>query len=373
VASDGLPDELAGALEEAGSLRFDRFVELALYGPSSGFFATSGRAGRRGGDFITSPEVGPLFGAVLARRLDRLWDDLGRPDPFTVVEAGAGRGALALAVRAAAPRCLPTLCWHLVERSASLRAAQHEHLPIGEPWPGPGGGPVFASSASLAEVARAGQPAPAAVVANELLDNLPSRLMARGARGWSEVHVRRGPGPGGGGAALVEELVDAPAGVAAELARLAPHAAAGVRAPWQERAAAWVRDARDLLSAGLVLAFDYTDTTASMAARPQAEWLRTYRSHGRGGHHLEAPGTQDITVEVALDQLPPPSAAATQAEWLRGAGIEDLVDAARRRWAERAGIGDLEAVRARSVPLEAEALCDPAGLGAFTALEWHVG
>ena len=310
---------------------------------------------------------------MVARRLDRLWDDLGRPDPFTVVEAGAGRGALAVAVRAAAPRCLPALRWHLVERSASLRAAQHEHLPIDVPWSGPGGGPAFAASASLADVARAGDPAPGAVVANELLDNLPFRLMDRDARGWSEVHVRRGPGPDGGAAALAEELVAAPAAVVAELGRLAPRAAVGARVPWQERAAAWVRDARDLLSSGLVLAFDYTDTTASMAARPQAEWLRTYRSHGRGGHHLEAPGTQDITVEVALDQLPAPSAAVTQAEWLRGAGIEDLVDGARRRWAERAGIGDLEAVRARSVLLEAEALCDPTGLGAFPRWSGAVG
>ena len=110
-----------------------------------------------------------------------------------------------------------------------------------------------------------------------------------------------------------------------------------------------------------------------IASRPVVEWLRTYRSHGRGGHHLEAPGIQDITVEVALDQLPAPSAAVAQAEWLREAGIEDLVEGARRLWAERAGIGDLEAVRAASVPLEAEALCDPTGLGAFTAVEWHVG
>ena len=76
-------------------------MELALYDPERGFYATGGRAGRRG-DFLTSPEVGPLFGAVLARALDGWWDELGRPDPFVVVEAGAGPGTLARTVLPAA-------------------------------------------------------------------------------------------------------------------------------------------------------------------------------------------------------------------------------------------------------------------------------
>ncbi|MEL6982425.1 MAG: hypothetical protein AAFO29_08375, partial [Actinomycetota bacterium] len=48
--------------------RFDRYVERCLYGPD-GFYATSGIAGRRRGDFLTSPEVGPLFGAIVTRAL----------------------------------------------------------------------------------------------------------------------------------------------------------------------------------------------------------------------------------------------------------------------------------------------------------------
>ena len=59
-------DELEAAIIAAGgAIRFDEFMRIALYG-SHGFYTTGGQAGRRG-DFITSPEVGPLFGAVLAR------------------------------------------------------------------------------------------------------------------------------------------------------------------------------------------------------------------------------------------------------------------------------------------------------------------
>ncbi|MGH9180018.1 MAG: SAM-dependent methyltransferase, partial [Acidimicrobiales bacterium] len=112
-------------------MTFAEFLELALYDASGGFFA-EGEAGRRG-DFLTSPEVGPLFGAVVARALDRWWSELGRPDPFVVVEAGAGAGTLARDVVAAAGACGPALRYVLVERSEPLRARQAERLPLDPP------------------------------------------------------------------------------------------------------------------------------------------------------------------------------------------------------------------------------------------------
>jgi SAM-dependent MidA family methyltransferase len=107
-----------------------------------------------------------------------------------------------------------------------------------------------------------------------------------------------------------------------------------------------------------------------MAERPWTEWLRTYSGHQRGGHPLDDLGRQDITCDVAVDQLPPLTSNTAQADWLRAHGIEELVDEGRRVWKERAGVGDLEAVRARSRVSEAEALTDPTGLGAFRVLEW---
>ena len=111
-----------------------------------------------------------------------------------------------------------------------------------------------------------------------------------------------------------------------------------------------------------------------MAARPQEEWLRTYRGHRRGVSPLADLGTQDITCEVAVDQLAlvrEPDLHTTQAEWLRAHGVEGLVEDARRTWRERAHIGDLAAVAARSRVTEADALLDPAGLGGFAVLEWR--
>ncbi len=97
-------DALVGHIDQNGPIGFDEYVAQALYAPGLGFYAGGGGAGRRH-DFLTSPEVGPLFGAVLARALDSWWDGFGRPDPLVVVEAGAGPGTLARSILAAAPRC----------------------------------------------------------------------------------------------------------------------------------------------------------------------------------------------------------------------------------------------------------------------------
>jgi hypothetical protein len=78
----------------------------------------------------------------------------------------------------------------------------------------------------------------------------------------------------------------------------------------------------------------------------------------------------DLTVDVAFDQLPEAASISTQADVLRAWGIDELVEAGRRTWRERAHLGDLRAIRGRSRVGEAEALLDPAGLGAFLVAEW---
>ena len=114
-------DQITAAIHAAGgAIPFSEFMHLALYG-EYGFYSQSGRAGRRG-DFITSPEIGPLFGALIARALDAWWHELGEPTEFTFVDAGAGPGTLARSVFAAEPECLDALRYVAVEVSASQRA-----------------------------------------------------------------------------------------------------------------------------------------------------------------------------------------------------------------------------------------------------------
>jgi SAM-dependent MidA family methyltransferase len=333
-------DDVAEAIAASGPLRFDEFLRLALYGPN-GFYQSGGSAGRRG-DFLTSPEVGPLFGVVLTRALDRWWHDLGRPDPFTVVEAGAGPGTLARAVTTAPSECAGALRYVAVELSAEQRSRHPEQVE---------------SRADLPD-----RPFTGVVFANELLDNLPFRLLVFDGA-WREAFVDLGR-DGRPVEVLGPAIDDRPAWLPAH----APH---GARVPWQEQAGDWVRAARGLLTAGRVVAIDYvTARTAFLAAMPWREWLRTYAGQERGGHYLREAGRQDITAQVALDQLPEPTAVSTQAQFLLRWGIDDLVEEGRAAWTATAGAPTLDSLRMRSRIREAEALLDPAGLGGFHVLEW---
>jgi SAM-dependent MidA family methyltransferase len=383
--STPLDHEVAARIRRHGPIGFDQVVELALYDPDHGFYGSGlGSAGRRA-DFLTSPEVGPLFGAVLARALDSWWVELGRPDPFTVVEAAAGSGTLARSVLFAEPQCAPALTYVLVERSDALRRRQSEHLPIvdaslafppaDDERPGAradaaGRGPRVVSLPDLPAVAVTG-----VVLANELLDNLPFRLLELGPDGWLEVRVGSTGALDDRDPELGEVLVRAGDADAALAGRLAPKARQGDRVPVQSAASAWVDAALGVLDRGRLLVIDYASATPDLASRPFEQWVRTYREHERGGPALSALGTQDITCEVDEAQLVlghPPSASSDQATFLGRYGIHELVDEGRRVWNERAHLGDLIALRARSRVGEAEALTDSSGLGAFRVLEWSV-
>ncbi|MDQ6797914.1 MAG: SAM-dependent methyltransferase [Actinomycetota bacterium] len=383
-----------------GPLPFEEVIDLALYHPAHGFYGRGQGAGRQR-DFLTSPEVGPLFGAVIARALDTWWAAIGEPDPFVVVEAGAGIGTLAAAVVAAGPRCAPVLRYLLVERSEGLRRqlARGLHLEPASLVLGPASDdetdPVPGHAVAVrgrprdwlmgGSATRAGRPRLASlpelpvgpfdgvVIANELLDNLAFGLLQRsaqstpGERRWDEVRVDEG---------LREVLVPAAPDLADEADRWAPGATEGARIPLQRAAAAWLRAALTCLRRGRVVVVDYADTTPGMARRPWTEWARTYRAHGRGAGPLADLGDQDVTCDVALDQLAgvrQPIVDRSQADFLVAHGIDALVTEARQTWHGRAAIGDLAALTARSRVTEAAALTDPTGLGAFRVLEWQVG
>ena len=207
------------------------------------------------------------------------------------------------------------------------------------------------------------------VLANELLDNLPFRILHRGERRWQEVRV----GIDGEEVRLAEVLVPAEDDQVRAVGALAPDAPAGARVPVQARRDAGCARAapRGARRPGRVLRL--RGAHRRPGGPPVDGWLRTYAGHDRGGPLLDRLGQQDITTEVCVDQLArvrAPAGEVRQADWLAEHGIDELVDEGRRVWSDRAAVADLEALRARSRVSEAEALLDPTGLGAFRVLEW---
>lgn len=337
-----MTEEIRAAIAADGPIPFERFMDLALYG-ANGFYTgpAGGSAGRRG-DFITSPEVGPLFGAVLARWIDAEWSRLGQPDEFTVIDVGAGPGTLARSVGAAAPQCVEALRYVAVEVSPR----QREHHPD---W-----------VASMAQVP--GGPIVGVVVMNELLDNRPFRLAVFD-DGWREAYV------GLSAHGTFEEILSAPFDPVPDV--LPPNARIGARAPLVDSARSMIESLVGIVERGSVLAVDYgVPLTAELAVRPWRDWLRTYRGNDRGTHYLTEVGRQDITIDVPFDQLPEPDTVRSQTQFLQLHGITELVEQGRRVWAEQAARPGLEAMKMRSRISESEALLDPRGLGSFLVATW---
>lgn len=340
-AADNVRAEISA---QGGAIPFHRFMELALYG-DGGFYATHGSAGRRG-DFITSPEVGPLFGAVIARALDAWWREFGEPHDFTVVEVGAGPGTLARSILDAQPRCLESGRYVAVEVSDAQRSRHPEGVESTDRMPD---GPFVG-----------------VVIANELLDNVPFDLCVYD-NGWREAWV----------AASGDQFVEVLRPLTRSIPFLPAVATHGARVPVQTAASTWLHDALDRLSLGRVLLFDYcTTSTAVAAASPWREWLRTYVGHERGAHYLKNVGAQDITVQVMIDQLAEvaePESVRTQSQFLQLWGIDELVEEGRSAWERAASRPDLAAMKMRSRISEAAALLDAGGLGSFSALTYRIG
>ena len=200
------------------------------------------------------------------------------------------------------------------------------------------------------------------ILANELLDNLPFRLFVFDGL-WMEAFVSQASG------GQFVEVLRKPDVVPPCLPQTAP---LGSRAPIQDAAASWVRDCLSKIDHGRLLLFDYCSaSTSEIALTPWREWLRTYRGQGRGTHYLTEPGSQDITTQVTLDQLPAGFSTATQAEFLQHWGIDDLIHEGATYWENMKHAPDVVAMKMRSRSTESRAITEGIGLGGLTCLEWN--
>lgn len=309
----------------------------------------------------------------MAHRIDAIWEEWERPDPFFIVEAGAGRGRLAQSILNSGPRCADALRYVLVERSAELREQMNDRLVLDPPMSvlahdgddlvSPGPGPRSIAIDTLPR----GLPN-AVVLANELVDNLVFDIEEEAEGEWHEVLVGKEGGE-------FVEVRTAPSGNSSEVPRPDPRRRPSVIG-WKR----WMVDMQAVAPTLSLLLFDYGGTLAEIVERSPG-WLRTYRAQREGSAYFRLPGSQDVTTDVPFDRLVhdleqsrfSQVAVTKQAEWLTQWGITDEVDAARSSLPELLDPGNVEQLRARSTLNEAAALTDPTGLGSFFVLEANRG
>lgn len=309
---------IRGEIERAGGwIGFDRYMELALYAPGLGYYAAGARKfgdAASGGDFITAPEISPLFAQALAAQVEQAFQHCAP----RVLEFGAGTGALARdLIDALARRGVRDLRYEIVELSADLRERQRATLaPRAVRW-------LDAPPSAFDGV----------IVANEVLDVMPVQLFAK----------RDGRVLERGVAVADERLAWATAPAGRELATAAEAIEAEVGALPDGYGSevglivrAWIASVADWLAHGVLLAIDY--------GFPRREYYHAQRlmgtlmCHYRQRAHADPlwlPGLNDITAHVDFSAVADAAHAAgldllgytSQAHFLLNCGLIDLLKA----------------------------------------------
>ncbi len=300
-----------------GSLPFDRFMDLALYAPGMGYYvAGSHKLGARG-DFVTAPEISPLFGRSLARQCVQVLEALGDGD---ILEFGAGSGSLAREIlqELDALGCLPGR-YLILEPSPELRERQMETL----------SGPLSKRVQWLDRPPRGFR---GIMLANEVLDAMPVHRFALDHGRIGEVRVHWDgegfeqclgfPAPADlqqAAERLLQDLGGLPEGYLSEI---------------NLRAAPWVASLSQCMDAGLLLLIDYgyPQREYYLPERRQGTLMCHYR-HRAHPDPYRLVGLQDITAYVDFTRVAQAgiesglslAGYSTQAHFLLGCGIENLM------------------------------------------------
>jgi SAM-dependent MidA family methyltransferase len=288
---DELRKRLAKAAGKSKRLRFDEFQRIALYDPEFGYFATSAHRAGRDGDFLTSPEVTPLFGECIANALRADATSMNALE-FHILDAGAGKGTLVRDVWDALRfhTLARTVHFHLLETS---RAARDQHLAVLADLPRD----RWTSYASIDELPKTPWEH-GAIVANELFDNLPVRRVMMG-KALQEILVRVTP------KMLREELVEAPIELQAYLDAQGVRLVTGQTAEICTQAPEFLAKLLVHFRRASAILIDYGDEARHLydAARFPHGTLATHRGHASHTDFYSQPGEHDLTAHVNFTPL----------------------------------------------------------------------
>ena len=294
-------------------------MEICLYDPVAGYYSRNAEQFGKAGDFYTSSDVHAVFGRLLARQFEEMWQALDRPAQLEILELGPGRGLFARDVldwsRKKFPDFFVALKYTLQESSPALQAKLHETL----------GGHLGTGKAAVFNVEKrpAASPAPEVhrtsssetpliVFANEFFDALPVEILS--AQGKLHIALE--------GDHLTEiwlppandelEFLDRhsvhPEDTGTENGRLEVPLAA-------QR---WLTQAATAIQHGFLLVVDYGYTRSEQLAGRHRGTLMAYRQHSASANAYQAPGEQDLTAHVNFSAL---TAAAEQS----GMRVERLI------------------------------------------------
>jgi SAM-dependent MidA family methyltransferase len=271
-----------------GSISFETFMEMALYEPGLGYYASENTDIGKAGDFFTSQHLHPVFGAMIGRQLEEMWEILGRPSVFHAVEWGAGTGLLCLDIMNYLhdKALFDALAYVIVEINPFLRDRQRKLLQAHA-------GKVHWVS-SLTELSAI----EGCILSNELLDAFPVHLVEMDVE-LKEIYVAFVDGHFGGikGPLTTDSLT-------AYLKEFSIELPAGYRTEINLRIKDWLASSSEILSKGFILTIDYGYPAQEYYSEERNRGtLLCYYRHQVNEDPYENIGVQDITAHVNFSSV----------------------------------------------------------------------
>ena len=361
--------EIRRRIRERGCISFAEFMELALFWPQGGYYLQRRPIGASG-DFYTSPHAHPAFGALLSVQLHQMWLVMGEPDPFTVVELGAGDGLLcrdlinySIELPGGFGRSLRYLCLDTKSSSGRERELQQASR-----------GPVVDRIAALLPPMLGGQGNPPKIplrgirgcfLSNEFLDAFPVHQVTMSQGALKEVYVTLRNN-------RLEMTLGEPSTfrLAARLEALGIGLAEGQTVEISLGTEVWTEQVADALESGFVLTIDYGRPALELYSaehRPRGT-LTTFYQHTQTDSPLQRIGDQDITAQVDFTTVIDsgkraglePLGYASQSSFLANLGLAQL-----RRRLTSLGLPQRQFIANNAGMLD---LIRPGGLGDFKVL-----
>ncbi len=279
---------IAGKIRRDGPIPFETFMEMALYYPGLGYYTSARTEIGRMGDFYTSPHLHPIFGAMLGRQVVEMWEAMGRPARFDVVEAGGGRGYLCMDVLdyLKGSPLYGKITYTLVELNARIVQRQKE---------------LLAEHLQRMRWARGLDELDGirgVVLSNELFDAFPVRVVEQSG-GLKEVYVSL---DGDGFTETLREPGD-PA-IEEYLGEFSVELAERQRAEVNLRMRDWLGAASDALAEGFVVTVDYGYPAEELYGEDRNRGtLLCYHRHRASENPYVNVGAQDITAHINFSAL----------------------------------------------------------------------
>ncbi len=276
--------EILRRIYERGRMTFAEFMDVALYWRDGGYYTSSRDRWGRGGDYITSLDISPVFSKLLAREIYEMWVALGGPHLFDLIEPGAGRGwlsrGISSAIRDLYPDMYGALRVRLVEKNPFLREAPEKNVTWHE---------------DLSEV---GGKVTGCIISNELIDSFPVHRVER-RDGLKEVYV-------GFDGDNFKDVYGPPSSPLIEeyFKKIGITLVEGQKAEVNLDAVRWIHAAASMIERGFVITIDYGLPARELYAPERRDGtLLCHFRHTINDDPFENIGLQDITAHVDFTTL----------------------------------------------------------------------